>query len=197
MTPAPAGTLFMNRLSRALLLAWIFSSGLAAADPNGFLPYSTKGHPKAQGVNISLDHPSAWIARDNPQPGIVHEFRAPGTGGRDALIIVIPTVQPRKATPEDFRKSFAQAEAQKRIMPGAHHLRKAFIDDLAFPCVALDYDLAIPQLAPSVAQVRNYILLVGDKMVQIQFYGVAPPDQDLRVERGPMMEHVVRSIVKN
>jgi len=81
-------------------------------------------------------------------------------------------------------------------MPGAHHGKKEFVEGLDFPCVALDYDLAIPQLAPAVAQVRNYIILIGGKMVQIQFYGVAPPSEDIRANREEMMQHVIRSIRK-
>ena len=63
--------------------------------------------------------------------------------------------------------------------------------------MALDYDLEIPPVAPAVAQVRNYILLVGDKMVQIQFYGVALPSENVRTGRQGMMDHVIRSLKKD
>jgi hypothetical protein len=170
---------------------WCCSAG--AAD---FLSYSTAGHAKAQGIGISIDYPATWTARDNPRPGVVHEFRDPATAGRDAMIVVVPTSQPRKATPKDFRKSFELEEAQERIMPGARHRKKEFVEGLDYPCVALDYDLEIPQLAPAVAQVRNYILLVGEKMIQVQFYGVAPPSEEIRALRKEMMDHVIRSIKK-
>ena len=174
----------------------LFAVLLNSAGAVDFLAFSTAGHAKAQGVSISIEHPATWTARDNPKPGIVHEFRDPATGGRDALIIVIPTSQPRKATPREFRKSFEHKDAQERVVPGGRHVKKEFVEGLEYPCVALDYDLAVPQLAPAVVQVRNYILLVGEKMVQVQFYGVAPPSEDLRAARREMMEHVIRSIKK-
>lgn len=173
-------------------VAWSFLVCLGRAEE--FAGYSTSGREKAQGVSVSLDHPSAWVGKDSPQAGVVHEFRDPATGGRDALLIVVPTSQPRNATAKDFRASFELPDAQERIMPGAHHRHKEFIDGLEFPCVALDYDLEIPQLAPAVVQVRNYILLVGEKMLQIQFYGVAPPSEDIRIGRAEMMDHIIRSV---
>jgi hypothetical protein len=174
----------------------LFAALLNSAGAADFLAYSTAGHAKAQGVGISIAHPATWLAKDNPKPGIVREFRDPVTGGRDAMIIVVPSSQPRKGTPKEFRKSFEHEGAQERIMPGARHRRKEFVEGLEYPCVALDYDLDVPQLAPAVVQVRNYILLVGGKMVQVQFYGVAPPSEDLRAARTEMMEHVIRSIKK-
>ncbi len=179
---------------KAKFLLIVFAALLNPVGAADFLTYSTAGHAKAQGVSISIAHPATWTAKDNPKPGIVHEFRDSATGGRDALIIVVPTSQPRKATPREFRKSFGHKDAQERIMPGARHGKKEFVEGLDYPCVALDYDLDIPQLAPAVVQVRNYILLVGEKMVQVQFYGVAPPSEDLRAARREMMEHVIRSI---
>jgi hypothetical protein len=181
---------------RAKFLFLLVAALCCSARAEDFLTYSTAGQAKAQGVSLAIDYPAAWTPRDNPRPGIVHEFRDPTTGGRDALIIVVPSVQPRKATAKEFRKTFEQPEAQERIMPDARHRKKEFIEGLDFPCVALDYDLEMPQLAPAVVQVRNYIILVGEKMVQIQFYGVAPASEDIRAVRQEMMEHVVRSIKK-
>ena len=110
------------------------------------------------------------------------------------MIIVIPSPQPRKRTAEAFRKYFGSPEAQELVMPGANHKAKAFIEDLRFPCVALDYDLELPQFAPAVVQVRNYIMLIQEKMVQVQFYGIAPPSDDVWSARKDMIDHVVRSI---
>lgn len=82
-------------------------------------------------------------------------------------------------------------------MPGAQHRKKEFIEDLPFPCVALDYDLTVPQLAPQVIQVRNYIFLIEKQMVQIQFYAVGPATTDLREQRTEMMQHIIRSVRQN
>jgi hypothetical protein len=179
------------------LFSVFFAVLLNSAGAMEFLSYSTAGHLKAQDVGISVDYPAEWTSRNNPRQGVVREFRDPTTGGRDALMIVIPSPQPRGATPKGFRESFEHPEAQEHIMPGARHLKKEFIEGLEYPCVALDYDLEIPQVAPAVAQVRNYILLVGDKMVQIQFYGVALPSENVRTGRQGMMDHVIRSLKKD
>jgi hypothetical protein len=180
---------------RTVLLLLFLTTACCSAGAMDFSSYSTAGQTKAQGVDISIDYPAAWTPRSNPRPGVVQEFRDPATDGHDALVlVVIPT--PKKATAEEFRKAFELPEAQERIMPGARHRKKEFFEDLDFPCVVLDYDLEIPQLAPAVAQVRNYIVLVDGKMVQLQFYGVAQPSEDIRVARKEMMEHVLRSIKK-
>lgn len=183
----------MIRHVALLVFSLVAAASLNAAD---YASYSTADHPKAHGVKITFDYPAGWTPKNNLRPEVVHEFRDPKTGGRDALILVVPEVRPREAAQmaREFREMFALPEAQERMMPGAVHRKKEFIGDLPFPCVALDYDLAIPQLKPAVAQVRNYVLLIGNKMVQIQFYGVAPPETDLRVERQTMMDHVIRSV---
>ena len=177
-----------------LLRSWAFLLLVSTASATEYLSYSTAGHAKAQGVALSIDHPAGWIGKDNARPGVIHEFRDPASGGRDALIIVVPTPQPRRLTAETFRESFQSEDAPKRLMPTAHHRKKEFVEGLEFPCVAFDYDLGIPSLTPAVAQVRNYVLLVGNKMVQIQFYGVAPPSVDLRLDRQEMMDHVIRNL---
>lgn len=42
--------------------------------------YSTLGHPKSQGLNISVKYPSAWVAKEGKRPHIVQKFTGSSTG---------------------------------------------------------------------------------------------------------------------
>lgn len=176
-----------------LLLA-LATSLLKAGE--GYNSYATTNHPKAQGVSVSLDYPLGWTPNENPSPGIVHEFRDPKTGGKTALLLVVPTKQPKSRTSlDDLKKAFASENFQKQIVPGATHKKKELIE-APFPCVALDYDLNSPQFSPEIIQVRNYIFWIEDRMLQVQFYYVGPPSTDLRAPSNEMMSHIVRSVKK-
>lgn len=176
-----------------LLFLLLIASG-APSWATEFARYSTKGVERARGVSISFDYPVNWGARSNGSAGVVQEFRDARAGGRDALLLVVPAVGPQKPTAEAFRREFSAPESDAALFPGAKHRRRALIEGVEFPCVCYDYDLPLPQVAPAVVQVRNFILLVDGQMVQLQFYGVAPAERDLRAERAEMMQHVLRSV---
>jgi len=42
--------------------------------------YSTLGHPKSQGLNISVKYPSVWVAKEGQRPHIVQKFTGSSTG---------------------------------------------------------------------------------------------------------------------
>lgn len=68
-----------------LILVWIVITNLSrpgisqTKDIQAFLngpktKYSTEGHPKAKGINISIEYPSHWQRSETDRPNIVQEF---------------------------------------------------------------------------------------------------------------------------
>jgi hypothetical protein len=45
-----------------------------ASSADSYTSFSTEGHPKAQGLGITLKNPSSWVAREGERPHIVKKF---------------------------------------------------------------------------------------------------------------------------
>jgi len=51
--------------------------------------FSTLGHPKSQGLNISLKYPSIWVAKEGQRPHIVQKFTGSSTGSIVSVCMII------------------------------------------------------------------------------------------------------------
>ena len=51
--------------------------------------YSTKGHPKAKGINISIEYPSSWQRSEGERPNIVQKFTSGASKNFTQCLILI------------------------------------------------------------------------------------------------------------
>ncbi len=51
--------------------------------------YSTEGHPKAKGINISIEYPSYWQISEGESPNVIQQFTSEGTNTLIQCLILI------------------------------------------------------------------------------------------------------------
>lgn len=51
--------------------------------------YFTKGHPKAKGINISIEYPSSWTPAEGERPNIVQKHSGDSSNGITRMFLVI------------------------------------------------------------------------------------------------------------
>ena len=67
---------------------------LAAAVDGKTIRFSTKGHPKANGVSLSLEYPATMTPEEGLRPHIVQKFSGKVEGGAVSCLITIAALPP-------------------------------------------------------------------------------------------------------
>jgi hypothetical protein len=120
-----------------LILAWV---AITALPQSGFsqtsslqaflngqkTKYSTEGHPKAKGINISIEYPSHWQRSEGEGPNVVQQFTH-GTSNIFIQCILLIKDQPsfmKLFSSEDISDAMFTQETLKEIVPeGATFLK--------------------------------------------------------------------------
>lgn len=82
--------------------------------------YSTKGHPKAKGINISIEYPSDWKATEGQRPNIVQRFSDDAKDGitRACVVGIKDTPKVLSLLPkEDLVNEAFSDDALKEMVP--------------------------------------------------------------------------------
>jgi hypothetical protein len=97
---------------------FVFSVGFEdEIDRKETIVYSTKGHPKAKGINLNIKRPKSWIALDGDRPNIVQKFQSEKGKGRELVTVLIKYL-PSTPSQETVRKLFSPDHLKKMIPPG-------------------------------------------------------------------------------
>jgi len=77
-----------------LVLILPLSINLYGNDTNAFQldrthDYFTKNHPKAKGLNISLEYPVSWLTKEGKRPNIVQKFIKPSSDTYMVMCIIM------------------------------------------------------------------------------------------------------------
>lgn len=111
-----------------VLLSTVCSVGFAQQDDvqsyiNGErTKYFTKDHPKAKGINISVEYPSSWTPAEGERPNIVQKFSGDSSDGitRMFLIIIKDTPKFLSLLPADemAKEAFSDEALHEMVPPG-------------------------------------------------------------------------------
>jgi hypothetical protein len=89
--------------------------------------YFTEGHPKAKGINISIEYPSSWQRSEGERPNIVQKFRGGASAGLvpscHILIKDLPSFMKLFSTEELSDEMFAQDALKEMIPEGATFIK--------------------------------------------------------------------------
>jgi len=163
--------------------------------------YRVKGNPRTLGVDFSIGRPKAWMTRDAMSPGALAVFWKAPTGLVDSMTIIFPRTQSRESrdvSKEDFRETFENPQLEQmlgRALTNAKFLRKTLLEDFKYPAGHLEY-IARYQLASGEVdvKVRNYLVYLGNVMVQFQFYLVQDAGEDRLKEFDATMTQIMASL---
>ncbi|MHC4158614.1 MAG: hypothetical protein ACYSSO_06000 [Planctomycetota bacterium] len=113
------------------ILAWVAITALPQfgfsenSDLQAFLggqktKYSTEGHPKAKGINISIEYPSHWQRSEGERPNIVQKFTSDASDGLLRMCLILIKDQPsfmKLFSSEDISDAMFTEETLKEIIP--------------------------------------------------------------------------------
>lgn len=87
--------------------------------------YSTRGHPKSEGVDLSIKYPASWTAEEGRRPNIVQKFTGESRHGTTMATILVrefPTDLSSDASASDFDKAILALDREEMygsIFPSA------------------------------------------------------------------------------
>ncbi|MES2695313.1 MAG: hypothetical protein V4773_17690 [Verrucomicrobiota bacterium] len=181
--------------------------GIVLAAQAGALELETfkvEGDVKTLGVDFSISRPKGWEPRPvKPGSAVIAAFWSTPQGLGDNLSLVVPGKQNLKrdaVTKSQFKSFFEHPQMEKSVaagMPfaGVKFTAKQFLADYKYPAGYLDYDATLK--APTgeqMVRVRNYIVYLGNVMLQVQFYLIQEGEADRLKAFEPEMHRIVDSL---
>jgi len=83
--------------------------------------FSTNNHPKAKGINITIEHPKTWKAKEGERPNIVQKFSQVFDDGSSVMCLILIKELPSEVkmfTDEELAKEMFTEEVMKSMFPG-------------------------------------------------------------------------------
>lgn len=79
--------------------------------------FSTLGHAKAKGVNLSIYFPKSWTAKDGDRPNIIQKFVAPEEGAATIVYLMIKDLPGGDSATDAERLAAISNESLKKMVP--------------------------------------------------------------------------------
>lgn len=179
----------MSRVLASLaLLLLVFASTSAFADSRTLardfadgdrLKFSTKGHPKAKNVHLTIAYPSSWRAAEGEGRNIVQKFVSEGGRGMEMAGIVvilndlpIPTgMALSEQDQRDVRREVLSVAGLKEMLPpGATFIAAQTTSVERIPAGMLEYSMRAERVGiKMVMHVWSITFFSGNALVQVQF----------------------------
>lgn len=162
---------FIILLQPAFLLAQPSEPAREFLDGNR-ITFSTKGHPKAKGVNFTIAYPNSWAAAAGERPNIVQKFVSEGGRGLEMVMIVTKDLALPPGTVltnSDLKEIFAPSELRGMLPDGAVLVDARSTEIEGMPAGILEYTIRADRAGMDL-RVHAWILnfLLGRTLVQIQ-----------------------------
>lgn len=149
--------------------------------------FSTEGHPKAMGVNLSMAYPSSWAAKEGERPHIVQKMVSEGGHGGEVVVILVgdlplpPGVVPTTA---EIREMFAPSELRGMLPDGAVLIDAQPTKIEGIPAGTLEFTMRAARAGVSVAT-RTWMLcfISGRALVQLSFTISSPVGDEAALTR--------------
>lgn len=164
-----------------------------AADParefleGSHTTFSTKGHAKAKGVNLTITYPNSWAAAEGERPNIVQKFVSEGGRGLEMAMIStkeLPLPPGTVLTTEDLNELFAPTELRQMLPSGAIFVDARSTQIEAEPAGILEYTMRADRAGMTIlihAWTLNF--LSGNTLVQVHFQVGGPATSERDVAR--------------
>lgn len=141
--------------------------------------FSTKGHAKAKGVDVSISVPASWNKREGNRPNVVQVFRSGaghGAVGCNILIKTLPIPADYEITKAELNEIFQPNELKGMIPDGAKYLEAKEIALEGAPAGMLIFDQTEKRLDVELPMRMTQFITIHDRaMVFLQFSFVKMP----------------------
>jgi len=166
-------------LTLVFLLALFHYNLVFAATPaakefidGNYIQFSTSGHPKSKGINMTISYPRSWLAKEGERPNIVQKFHSDGGQGSEIVLIITKSLPlpPGTVVPEsELQEFFAPNELKKMVPQGAVFVDAESTKIESLPAGILEYSMRQERAGATIySQVISYIFIYGTTMVQLQ-----------------------------
>lgn len=134
--------------------------------------FSTKGHPKAGGVDLSIAYPNSWAAAEGERPHIVQKFVSEGGHGLESVMIIaqeLPLPPGTVITEQEQKDLFSPSELRDMLPAGATIVDAQSTQSEGAPAGIMEYTMRVDRLG-MVVLVHAWTLnfLSGNTLVQVQ-----------------------------
>lgn len=129
--------------------------------------YSTKGHPKAEGLEITLKYPATWRAEEADRPHIVQKFGIQRGTGRDTCTLIVGRPKTRLSE-KDIEALLSEDAFDQYVPEGGELLGGTSTSWDSLPALIVDVKLVQNQLGQKVVMyLRTYNTIYRNLWVQV------------------------------
>ncbi|MEQ6918756.1 hypothetical protein [Halomonas aquatica] len=130
--------------------------------------FSTTGHDKSMGLDLTMTLPLSWLAREGRRPHIVQKWRSQGGHGRAEIMLLIQDLG-MPLTSEEVEEMMANEDFSTWVPDEVEYLDASRLRIDNQPSVAIDYVLTQEVgTATVLIRTRQYQMFVDDKGIALQ-----------------------------
>lgn len=173
--------MFIVLLQPSLLLAQVTEAAREFLE-GSWPTFSTKDHPKAKGVNLTMAYPSSWAATEGERPNIVQKFVSEGGRGLEMAMILTKELSLPSGTVftnEDVKELFSPSELRLMLPDEAVFIDARSTKIEGIPAGILEYTMRGDRAGITLT---NHIwmmsFLSGSTLVQVQFQVGGPAEME-------------------
>ena len=151
--------------------------------------FSTQGHAKAKGLEMTVAYPKSWAAKEGERPNIVQKFVSDGGRGLEMVMIItktLPLPAGTKISEAELKEFFTPAEMKEMLPEGAKFIDAKATKIEGLPAGILEYSMRRERAGMTLdMQVIAYIFIHGTTMVQLHCQVGGPPTNG-----APLNQHI-------
>lgn len=159
--------------------------------------FSSKGHSKAKGVELTVRYPLSWKQLEADRPNIVQKWTSDGGHGTDIFMVQIRKL-PALPTPQESAELFTESFAKEMFEDGGKTLSYTTGRLENLPLGIIHFTQTTKRLDLSV-DTRGvfYYLVLDDAFIVLQFMCYTPGGAEAMEARIKQLEPLTRAIVNS
>ncbi len=159
--------------------------------------FSSKGHAKAKGVELTIRYPLSWRQLEADRPSIVQKWISDGGHGTDIFMVLIRKL-PATPTPQELAELFTESYAKEMFDDGGKTLSYTTGRLERLPLGIIHFTQTTKRLDVSV-DTRGvfYYLVHEDAFIALQFMCYTPGGPEAKEVRVKQLEPLIKAIVNS
>jgi len=159
--------------------------------------FSSKGHPKAKGVELTIRYPLSWKQLEADRPNIVQKWTSDGGHGTDIFMVQVRKF-PALPTPQESAELFTESFAKEMFEEGGTTLSYTTGRLEKLPVGIVHFTQTTKRLDLSV-DTRGvfYYLVHEDAFIALQFMCYTPGGAEAKEARIKQLEPLIKGIVNS
>lgn len=159
--------------------------------------FSSKGHPKAKGVELTFRYPLSWKQLEADRPNIVQKWTSDGGHGTDIFMLQIRKF-PDPPTPQESEELFTESFAKEMFEVGGKVLSYTTGRLEKLPLGIVHFTQTTKRLDLSV-DTRGvfYYLIHEDAFIALQFMCYTPGGAEAKEARIQQLDPLIKAMVNS